>query len=113
MLMNAQNQELPETSGVLNGQENPELEEMLRLDQEQEVAVSQTDSMIDQANLPSEDQPAKHQDPAESGQTDSEMKQDQAIGEGTEGDFRRNNCSKVNPEALKRFRMSCEVPEPI
>ena len=59
MLMNAPNQELTETSGVLNGQENPELEEMLRLDQEQEVAVSQTDSMIDQTNPPSEDHSAR------------------------------------------------------
>lgn len=86
MLMNAPNQELPETSGVLNGQENPELEEMLRLDQEQEVAVSQTDYRIDQTNPPSEDQPAEQSDPAESGQTDSEMKQDQATDEDPEGD---------------------------
>lgn len=105
MLMNAPNQELPETSGVLNGQENPELEEMLRLDQEQEVAVSQTDSMIDQTNPPSEDHPAVQSDPMESGQTDSEMKQDQATDEEPEGDSLQ---TEVKPARKARTRKKTE-----
>ena len=86
MLMSAPNQELPETTGVLKEQENPELEEMLRLDQEQEATVSQTDSQIEQTDSPSDDPQVEHPEQDGNGQTDSGMNQDQLTGDGPEGD---------------------------
>ena len=84
MLTNAPNQELPEDPGVQNGQENPELAEMLRLDQEQEAADSQTDSRMEQTPPPSGNTPAERQAQDGIGQTDSGMKQDQPVGEDPE-----------------------------
>ena len=86
MLMNAPNQEISENAGIQTGQENPELEEMLRLDQEQEAAVSQTDSQIEQTVSPSEDPLAEHPEQDGNGPTDSGMNQDQLTGDGPEGD---------------------------
>lgn len=86
MLMNAPNQEISENAGIQTGQVNPELEEMLRMDQEPEAAVSQTGSKIEQTNSPSDDPQAEHQEQDGNGQTDSGMNQDQLTGDGPEGD---------------------------
>ena len=102
MLMSAPNQELPETSGVLNGQENPELAEMLRLDQEQEVAVSQTDSQTEQTPPPSEDPLAEHLEQDGIGQTDSGMNQDLLTGDGPEGDSSQTEVKQTRKSRTRK-----------
>lgn len=102
MLMNAPNQELTEDAGVLNGQDNPELEEMLRLDQEQKAAVSQTDAQIEAEKPPSEDQTAEQPDPAEHGQTDSGMNPDQTTGEGPEGDLPQTDMKQTRKTRTRK-----------